>query len=325
MDLRSFIAARRPAWELIEGLLDRAGRYGLRSLEPGELRDLGLLHRQVSADLAAARTFHDGSRVVDYLNDLALRSHNVVYRTPRRGVRSVLSGLARSVPRTVRARGGAVVASMLLFACGTLLGAVGALLDESTAIAMLGPEFIESIRNGEYLSQGIFTLVPHSVASTHLLSNNMTVALNLYATGITGIFPAVILTLNGAILGAVFVLCGRYELLARFLAFVVPHGVLEVSAILIAGAAAFATFDGWLHPGNRNRVEGLRRGAADGLRMLGAVVPALLIAAVVEGFLSGQAAIPAAVRVAIGIGLGAMFWIWLLAGGRDETKAYPGA
>ena len=72
-------------------------------------------------------------------------------------------------------------------------------------------------------------------------------------------------------------------------------------------------------------VEGLRRGAADGLRMLGAVVPALLVAALVEGFLSAEAAIPAVVRIAIGIGLGALFWVWLLAGGRQEPTAAPDA
>ena len=84
MNARRFVEQNRAAWERLEGLLQRTRSPGLSSLTPEELRELGLLHRQVSADLAAARTHHADSRIVGYLNGLALRSHNAVYRAPKR-------------------------------------------------------------------------------------------------------------------------------------------------------------------------------------------------------------------------------------------------
>jgi uncharacterized membrane protein SpoIIM required for sporulation len=288
-------------------------------LSPSELRELGLLHRQTSADLAAARTFHENSRVVTYLNDLALRSHNVVYRASRRSPARILTELWYDVPRTVRGLAGPFAVALLLFGSGALLGAAGTMLDETIAVFVLGSGFVQSVRDGAYLGRNMFGVVPHSVISAGLWTNNMTVALNMFAFGITGFVPAALLLLNGVMLGAVFVLCGRYEMLPRFGAFVVGHGVIEISALLIAGAAAFATFDGWVHPGERTRVEGLRRGARRGLVAMGATVPALVAAAIVEAFISPRQHVPAMLRVGLGVGLGALLWAWLLGTGKPGT------
>ena len=148
MDLRRFVAEHRGSWERLERILGKTARGGLRVLSPDELRELGLLHRQVSADLAAARTFHEGSSVAILLNDLALRSHNVVYRARRRSPGRVLADLAVRIPVTVRGLAGPLAASILLFATGILLGAVGVLLDEAIAVFVLGSAFVQSVRDG---------------------------------------------------------------------------------------------------------------------------------------------------------------------------------
>lgn len=307
------MALNRQDWERLEVLIGIARRRGLVGLGPAELRELGALHRKVSADVAASRTFHAGSRVVGYLNDLALRSHNVVYRAPRRSLRRRVSDLGRSIPAAVRDHRGALAASTVIFSIGALFGAFGTVLDEGVAILVLGSAFVERIRRGEYWIERVFDVVPHSVASAGILSNNLSVAITVFALGLTGLFTAIVLFYNGVMLGSILVLCAQYGLLSRFVPFVVPHGIVEVSAILLAGAGGLTLFDGWLSPGDASRGQGLRRGAKDGLRIALAAVPALVVAGFVEGVISPVESLPAWLRVALGISLGLALWAWLFA------------
>ena len=151
MDLRETVGKNRPSWERLESLMAQVRSRSLSSLAPAELKELGLLHRKVSADLATAQTFHGESRLVGYLNDLVLRSHNMVYRAPRRSMKTVLAGLWRSIPAAVQKHRGALAVSTGLFLCGVILGAVGTVLDESVANLVLGSRFVEGIRSGFFL------------------------------------------------------------------------------------------------------------------------------------------------------------------------------
>ena len=117
MDLRHFVGRNRSAWERLESLLERS-KKGITALAPKELRELGLLHRKASTDLAAVRTSHPGSKIVTYLNDLAIRSHNVVYRTPRKKGLRILMEFARTTPAAVRRHMGALGASAVIFMAG---------------------------------------------------------------------------------------------------------------------------------------------------------------------------------------------------------------
>jgi len=312
-DARTFVDRNRASWERLEGYLARARAHGLASLRPGELRELGILHRQVAADLAAARTYHARSKVVGYLNQLTLRSHNAVYRAPKRRWTKQLREFVVSIPGTVRRRRGALGASILIFFVGTLLGAVGTAVDESVADMVLGPEFTERVRGGGYWIEDITEALPESALSGFILTNNLWVTLQIFVMGFTGVIAAVLLFNNGVMLGTVLVLCGQYGLLERFVPFGSGHGVIEISAILLAGAGGFAMFDGWLHPGDKPRLTGLRDGARDGLRIVAAAVPALLVSGPVEGLISTAEAIPGFLRIGLGVLLGVLYWLWLLA------------
>ena len=295
----------------------------LASLSPRDLRDLGLLHRRVSGDLAAARSLGAGAKVVDYLNDLAVRSHNAVYRPPSRSILRILIDLSRAIPAAVRARAGALGASAGIFATGVMMGACATVLDERIATLVLGTAFVEKIREGEYWVVRIFNVVPTSFLSSKILTNNLSVAIGLFAFGVTGLLPALILLNNGMMLGALLALCGQYGLLGRFTAFVVPHGVIEISAILLAGAGGFTVFDGWLAPGTQTRLEGLRVGAREGLLVAAAAAPALVVAAFVEAGISPVEYLSPALRIALGIALGLVLWGWVAGFLPGQTRRPP--
>ncbi len=311
MDLQAFVAANRADWERLETLLTWLRGPGLSSFSPAEVRELGLLYKKVTADLSRARAEHPGSRVVEWLNDIALRAHNAVYRAPRRSAKAILAGLLAAIPLAVRRHAGAVGAAATLFFTGALLGGFGTAVDESVAEGIMGDQFVHSVRDGKYWIESVFDVVPHSVASTGILANNLSVAITAFALGITGVLTPLLLFYNGAMLGAVLVLCWRYHLSARFLPFLMPHGIIEISAILLAGAGGLIVADGWLHPGDASRGQGLRDGAREGLLVAGAAVPALLVAGPVEGLISPMEEIPALLRVAFGVALGLALWGWL--------------
>jgi uncharacterized membrane protein SpoIIM required for sporulation len=312
MDTRTFVERSRPSWERLELLLARVEGRGLPSLDVEELRELGVLHRRATADLAAARTYHADSRIAGYLNQLALRSHNVVYRAPARDVRPALRRFVRSIPTTVRRRRGVLAASVLIFFVGVLVGAVGTAIDENVADLLVGREITEGVREGRYWIDNVREALPKGALAGFVLTNNLWVSLNIFAFGFTGVLAAHGLFVNGAMLGSVLVLCGHYGFLPRLIAFVGGHGVIELSAVMLAGAGGFCMFDGWLHPGDRSRLAGLRRGAQDGLRFAAAAVVGLLAAGPVEGLISTTDEIPAALRIGLGIALGAALWSWLL-------------
>ncbi|MDH3590524.1 MAG: stage II sporulation protein M, partial [Planctomycetota bacterium] len=106
-------------------------------------------------------------------------------------------------------------------------------------------------------------------------------------------------------------------LFERTIGFVTGHGVIELSAIVVAGAAGFTVFDGWLHPEEGTRLQGLQRGARDGLWMLLAAFVGLWIAGPIEGFVSPVEEIPVLLRVTLGLAVGFAYWTWLLVVGRE--------
>ena len=266
----------------------------------------------MSADLSAARTLSAGPKIVAYLNDLALRSHNLVYRAPRRSLLRTLADLRHAIPAAVQARAGALGVATMIFTSGVLLGAFGTVLDEQVARTILGAEFVERIQEGEYWVVRIFGVLPSSVLTSWILTNNLSVAIALFATGITGLLPAFILLNNGLMLGSVLALVTQYGLLPRFIPFLIPHGIIEISAILLAGAGGLVVFDGWLNPGDRTRLRGLADAARQGLMVAAAAAPALVLAAFVEGTLSPVETMPAWLRAALGVSLGLAYWSWLI-------------
>ncbi|MCP3981573.1 MAG: stage II sporulation protein M [bacterium] len=311
MDLRRFVADNQVEWKRLEGYVGRVRGRSLAGFGPDELRELGVLHRKVAADLSAVRSAHPRSKVVRYLNDLAIRSHNAVYRAPRRGLLASLRALWFAVPAAARRHRAAIGASATVFVVGTLLGLFGTLMDESVAAMIMGESFVASIQDGEYWIENVFSVMPHSLASARILTNNLGVAIAVYAFGCTGILPVFMMFLNGTMLGSVLGLCAQYELLPRLVPFVTTHGVIEISALIVAGGGGLVVFDAWLHPGDRTRLEALKYGARQGLLVAAAAGPALLIAGPVEGLISPVESVPAALRITLGVGLGLAFWVWL--------------
>jgi uncharacterized membrane protein SpoIIM required for sporulation len=116
-------------------------------------------------------------------------------------------------------------------------------------------------------------------------------------------------------LGVIFKLCADYGLLGALFAFVAGHGLLEISAIVVSGGAGLVVANALLNPGAHLRRDALSREGRSAIRMAVGCVPALVTAGCIEAFISPSHA-PMAVKMALGLTLGLVFWLYLLATGR---------
>ncbi|HUK83079.1 MAG TPA: stage II sporulation protein M, partial [Verrucomicrobiae bacterium] len=204
-----------------------------------------------------------------------------------------------------------------IFSVAALLGILGTLLNEDVAGIVLSPRLIEFIHRREMWTEGVFEIMPGSIMSTTIFTNNITVAFVTFALGITfGIGTCYLLALNGLMLGCVTSLCWRYGMLDKLLAFITAHGVVEISIIIVAGAAGLMLGSALMNPGDYSRRDALTVRGHDAVKLVLGTAPLLVIIGMVEGYISPQPMIPAAVKMALGLVLGALFYLHLLLGGR---------
>ncbi len=324
--LPQFVERRQARWDELEALVARAtGRGG--GLDPDAVRRLGRGYRQVTADLAQARRRYPGDPTTVHLEHLARQARPVLYGNVVRR-QSVLHYVTTGYWRRVRER-----PRFLLLAAVLLLGpalAVGAWtnLDPAGArqLAQVSP-MTAGLADGQGRdpdTQQVTDPVLNADFAAQISTNNARVALTAYAGGLTGgVLTAVSLAFNGLVVGLAAGLSALAGNAGAFWRLVVPHGVLELSLIVTAGAAGLRT--GWalLRPGHRTRVEALADDGRAGVEVaLGAAV-LLVPCGLVEGFVTPRGlSLPAA--LAVGIGLGAAYWflVWWR-GAPEPVSAEP--
>lgn len=320
MNLDAFVRDRSEAWSRLQLLVQNARRRA-ESLGPEGVLELGGLYRAAAADLALARRAFPGDPVVARLERLVAAARTLVYAVPsRRG------GLRRFVThgywRLVAERGVLVaVAAALLFGPALLAGAWA--LDDPGAAAGIVPRDLQSVTQPRPEGQDL-GLAPDEEAafSAAIMTNNIRVTLLAFAAGIlAGLGTAAVLILNGVLLGVVAGLAVGAGNGRPFFELIVAHGVLELSCIVVAGAAGLRF--GWalVEPGTGTRGDALRREARPALAVVLGTAPWLVVAGLVEGFVTpAGVGLPGA--LAVGFALGALYWALVLFLGR-RARCWP--
>ena len=151
------------------------------------------------------------------------------------------------------------------------------------------------------------------------MTNNLSVSFAAFAGGIAaGAGTVFMMVFNGVLMGVVTIACYRGGLSLSLWSFVAPHGALELPAIFIAGGAGLVMASGLLAPGFLTRKDSLTRSAALAIRLLLGVLPMLVIAGLIEGFVS-PTDIPAAMKFALGGSLLVLLAGYLFLAGRPAT------
>jgi uncharacterized membrane protein SpoIIM required for sporulation len=218
----------------LEELIDRSTRLGFRSLGRSELQEMGLLYRQIAADLAALRQDRGSVHFARYLNQLLARAHNIIYSTPKASPSAILRFFTVTYPSVFRRNLRFVQIAVLIFAVAAGVGAALTFQDPDFKLNILGPQMVQTIEKREMWTHSIVGIKP--LASSAIMTNNLSVAFMTFALGITaGLGTIYMLFFNGLLMGVIGMACHLSGMSIKLWEFVAPHGVLELPAIFLAG------------------------------------------------------------------------------------------
>lgn len=309
MTIKRWTARREPSWQQLDHLLQQIEKKGLRSLPADQIRQLASLYRSVSADLARAKTQQlghpqMGQALVQRLQTLTVRAYTQIYQGKQhQTIGAIASFYGKEFPAVVRQCWGAIALATGVFGLGAIVGWGYAWADPSFMTLMLPEELIAQVRDrGELWMGSILGWEP--LSSAGLMINNLSVAFRAIAGGMTaGLFTLYAMFLNGLLIGCAATLVSQHNLAFPFWAFVLPHGSLELPAIFLAGGAGLRIGQAILFPGRYRRGDALKRHGLEAAQLLAGIIPMLVIAGVIEAFISPQPAIPDLLKYALGTGL----------------------
>jgi uncharacterized membrane protein SpoIIM required for sporulation len=310
-----WIAQRQGSWGRLDALTHQVESSGIRVLSGAELREFGLLYRQVAADLSAVRSDRASGTLEEYLNGLLSRAHNRIYAGRKTGFGSIFRFMAQDYPRIFRQMSPYVATAFLIFLAGAALGTLLTLSRPEFMRVMLGPQMLETIDHHQMWTHSIVAMKPQ--ASSAILTNNISVCFMAFAAGIVaGVGTLLLLFENGLQFGVISTACSQAHMALDLFGFVAAHGSLELPSIFIAGGAGLRLGTALLFPGMLPRRDSLALGAKQAVRLLAGVVPLLVIAGILEAFLSPSGA-PVGVKFGVGGVLFCGLSFWLLEGGRE--------
>jgi uncharacterized membrane protein SpoIIM required for sporulation len=283
MDLTSFMRKHKPLWHELERRIDTLSRRGARPAAD-DVDRFAALHKQASSHLAYLYTHHPAHEATVHLNKLVAKSHNVLYRDQWSSTESLRAFLRSGLLLMLHARGRFIGAAALLMLIGFLSGFIAVWNDPLSLTAIVPPEYaaVDPSQVTEERDN-----LQSSVMSASIMTNNIQVAILAFASGITlGIGTLYLLVYNGILIGALAAVYHRAGEGYAFWAYILPHGVIELTAIFIAGGAGLYMGYVIMVPGPFTRKFRLLTATRESAQMLIGTVPLFIIAGIIEGYIT---------------------------------------
>lgn len=315
MDADALSDARRAEWQRLDEL-SRA------RLDGEGVDELVVRYRAASADLAELKTSVGDSPQGAYLSTILVRarlrltgaSDSILTQTARFFTLQLPAALYRLRRLTL------VIAIAFV---AVVVGVAAWISNDPTLMAALGPaDAFQQYADEDFT--GYYTENSAAEFMGMVWTNNAWIALQCVLFGVTGIWPIYVLMQNAMGLGTSAAVMAAYDKADIMVLYILPHGMLEMTCIFVAAAAGLRVFWAWVAPGHRSRGEAL---AAEG-RALATVaiglVFALLLAGLVEGFVTGWG-LPWPIKIGIGAAALAVFLIYMIViGGRAHRRGETG-
>jgi uncharacterized membrane protein SpoIIM required for sporulation len=323
VDIDGYIARNDPTWRRLEQLT-RQARRGVARLAPTELDELLQLYQRVSAQLSYARTYYRDPALTARLTRLVAAASGVIYGKRARSWRTVRTFFAVTFPAAVWHQRRAIAVATLLFVLPAFLVAVWLLNDRVALDASGSPgerrHYVEEQFEQYYSDQ------PSAQFFTLVTTNNIRVAFTAFSLGALLCLPgALILVYNALALGQAAAWMISEGDALRFWGLILPHGALEITAIVVASGAGLSL--GWavIAPGDRTRGRALTEEGRRAVVIVLGLMATFVAAGLIEGFVTGSG-LPAGVRVAIGIAAWLVFVVYVYVQGRAAAAlGYTGA
>lgn len=316
MDLDRFLATNQPVWDRLGALTARASR-GVSRLSAEEIDELVRLYQRTSSHLSYVRTYYRDPALIARLTGLVAAAGAAVYGTRPKSLRALRQFFMSTFPGALWHNRWFVAAAAALFflpaiAVGTWLATSESAVD-AAAPAALREAYLEEDFESYYSSR------PASEFAAQVTTNNIQVGFLAFAGGALLCVPtAALLIYNGANVGVPAGLFAAAGQSGKFFGLILPHGFLELTAVVIAGSAGLRL--GWslIDPGDRPRRDAFaEEGRRSVVLVLGLVVT-FVVAGLIEGFVTGSP-LPTPVRVGIGALVEIAFLLYVVVLGREAA------
>lgn len=318
--MNRFIENNKDNWQRLEDILDMMGVASIKGLSRSEVREFGELYRRAAADLAIARAETRDPKLINYLNSLVIRAHGKIYRSEGQGVNLILRFLTKDLPRTFRKNFAYMAIAFGIFMLFGVIGFAATWRDtDFTHFVYLSGIDAKIEANEQWwlrLNEG------NQIGSTEILTNNIGVTFRVFAMGaLFGIGAAYDLAFEGARFGSIFAAC--YKANPPFgdalAAFVVGHGVVELSCIFFCAGAGMMIGYAMINPGDLSRSQALKLKGIEAIRIVFGCAILLFISGFIEGYIS-PAALPPAVKIAVGVTTGLAMYSYFFLVGREPDE-----
>lgn len=330
VNLEKFIAEERPRWERLEAMLRATEGDPWAKLPLEKARELEVLYQRAAADLARLSSYAAEPEARRYLENLVSRGHAEIHGARGNEERfSPRKWLTRTLPQTFRRQRRAFLLAVVLTVVGAIFGGAALALDPEAKETLMPFDHLqgsptervarERTERGEHLADR------KARFSGMLMTHNTQVALTVAALGMSwGVGTVVILFYNGVTLGAVvvdYMMAGETTFMLGWL---LPHGVVEIPAILVGGQAGFVLAGALLGRGRRERLAARLRGVMPDVVTLAMGAGLMLMwAGIIEAFMSQyhEPVLPYGVKIGFGVvELIGLTWYFARAGRADASE-----
>jgi uncharacterized membrane protein SpoIIM required for sporulation len=319
-----------PEWQRLEELYAAITAEGFGKLEAAQLIEFGRLYRRAATELSFHRRHQADPARLTYLNDLLGRCYPYVYAAPRKPLPNIARFFAVDFPRAMRRHFLWVLLATAIALVPAAVGYVLTLHNREIAAQVLPRELVNDQEQVERHHKSVDWMPEEArpLISPYIMANNIKVSLLAFAGGMTaGVLTIILMVSNGlmlGVIGAVVQLDGG-QTAFNFWAFVAPHGVLELPAIFISGAAGLLLAYALVHPGDVPRGVALREAGREAITLMLGVAAMLVVAGLLEGFFSPlpPAQMPGHLKYLVAAVIATLFSGYILVAGRgpDEGRS----
>lgn len=310
MDLDAYQAVHSASWQRLDELARARRRTG------AEADELVRLYQAAATDLSTIRSAAPDPEMVTRLSQLVARARAAIAGTHEPSWREVVRFVVVTVPAAFYRLRWWTVGVMVTFLAVAVVAGVWVATNPDALNALMPPaaqrEYVDNAF-ASYYDPGI------GFAATVWTHNALLTALCI-GTGITGAGPVFFLWSNAVAIGNIGGMMAAHDALDVFLTLITPHGLLELTAVFVSGAAGLKVFWAWLAPGPRTRGRALAEEARALFTAAIGLVGVLALSGVVEGFVTGSGLLWW-VKILIGAAALAAFWVYTLVLGRRAVRA----
>jgi uncharacterized membrane protein SpoIIM required for sporulation len=303
--MQAWLAARVETWRRLTPTLDRLERK--RNHNAADALQAIELYRSLGRDLATARRLLPDSRVSRALEQRYAKLHAIIHREPTNWRARIHALFRDEIPDVIAEIATPIRWVALLFVLSAFAGWRLIMSYPELVSLFASEEMITGVENGVLWTEGILNVTPSSILSVGILANNIAVSLFAFCLGVLfGLGTFYIIATNGLMLGGVFAFTQQHGLADDLFNFVVAHGVVELSVIVLAGAAGVMLGEALIRPAHGARRESFQRAAARTSRVLLLCALLLIGCGFIEGYISPDPSFSLVTRVIVGFGYGAV-------------------